>query len=333
MQRLNRRSFARAVIACVGPAAVGCGESPADAPTEPEPPTLEQARAELRGYIENVAQATARRYHATDNRGNVMDGVKIIASAAAGGFIGVYHTFDGAIFNVHLATSTDLMNWTWRRQLASQASQPTLRPSAAGYVAAWEQEPDNHLKFAYYSNWTDLLNGVASKAFDAPRELSPCAEGTPNLYSASSSSIDVGFHFFWNCDVDRQARGTTDWTSWSSSREEQLDGAVLAHGVEGNVGDRDGTFSFRAYDFLLIEGQFVKGDFGSWRTFLYDHQTGKADLLSIQTNAGSTAFANPTIEYVEIGAQKAILVTLFLPHEGAGGGEAGELIYYRTYAP
>lgn len=312
---------------------VGCSPSPTADSTEPRAPTLEEARAELRSYIENVTQATARRYGATDNEGNVMDGAKIISSSDAGGFIGVYHTYSSTsgVFHVHLATSSDLMNWTWRRQLASQASQPTLKPSEDGYVVAWEQEPNNHLKFAYYSNWTDLLNGVASKTFDASRQLSPCAEGTPNLYSANSASIDVGFHYFWNCDVDRQARGTTNWSSWSSSAQEQLDAAILAHGVEGNIGDRDGMFNFRGYDFALIEGQFTKGDFGSWRTFLYDPYTGTADQLHIRTNAGSTAFANATIEQVEIGGQKAILVTLFLPHEGAKGGEAGELIYYRKY--
>ena len=299
-----------------------------------EVPTLEEAQAELRSYIQNVTQATARRYGARDSEGNVMDGVKIISSSEAGGFIGVYHSYSetNGGFYAHLATSSDLMNWTWRRELASQAAQPTIRASENGYVVAWEQEPDNHLKFAYYKSWTDLLNGVASKTFDAPRQLSLCAEGTPNLYSASSASIDVGFHYWWNCDVDRQARGTTNWSSWSSRAEEQLDASILTHGVEGNVGDRDGMFSFRGYDFALIEGQFRKGDFGSWRTFLYNPYTGTADQLQIRTNAGSTAFSNPTIEQVEIDGQKAILVTLFLPHEGAKPGEAGELIYYRKYA-
>jgi hypothetical protein len=299
-----------------------------------EAPTLEEAETELRSYIENVTQATARRYAATDSRGNVMGGVKIISSADAGGFIGVYSTFSNATgtFYVHLATSSDLMNWNWQRELASEASQPTIKASGDGFVVAWEQGLDNHLKFAYYSTWTDLLNGVASKTFDAPRQLSPsCSEGTPNLYSASSASIDVGFHYHWNCDVDRQARGTTNWKSWSSRPQQQLDAPILAHGVEGNIGDRDGMFNFRGYDFIIIEGQFTKGDFNSWQTFLYDPHTGTADQLSIRTAARSTAFANPTIEEVEIGGEKAVLVTLFLPHETAPGGEAGELIYYRKY--
>jgi hypothetical protein len=34
-----------------------------------------------------------------------------------------------------------------------------------------------------------------------------------------------------------------------------------------------------------------------------------------------------------IDGRHAILVTLFVPGEGARGAEAGELIYYRTYGP
>jgi hypothetical protein len=53
----------------------------------------------------------------------------------------------------------------------------------------------------------------------------------------------------------------------------------------------------------------------------------------MRTHAGSVAFANPTIEQIEIGGQKVILVALFLPGEGARGAEAGQPIYYRTYEP
>jgi hypothetical protein len=34
-------------------------------------------------------------------------------------------------------------------------------------VVAWEQEPKNHLKFAYYASWTDLLAGATSRTFEA----------------------------------------------------------------------------------------------------------------------------------------------------------------------
>jgi hypothetical protein len=94
--------------------------------------------------------------------------------------------------------------------------------------------------------------------------------------------------------------------------------------------DRDQAV-FRGFSYGLIEGQFTKGDFGSWRTFVYDYQTGNADQTSIHTDGGSTAFANPTITALRApNGQPAILTTLFIPSEGAAPGESGELIYYHT---
>lgn len=292
-------------------------------------------RAELRRIIEDVTGADARRYDAKDNAGHSMDCAKIIANPA-GGYIAVYHTYVSGEAKVNLATSTDLLNWTWIRELAGShtgsASQPDIAVATdGGFVMAWEQEPNNHLKFSYFSSWDNLKNGVVAKSFNAPRLLSNCAEGTPNIYSASSKRIDVGHHYYNNCDVDREARGVlTNFNQWTTVKQPQLDNAILHWGVKGNVGDRDATV-FKGYSFGLIEGQGIKGDFGSWRTYLYDYQTGNADTLHIVTNGGSKAFANPAITRLQINGQPAFVITLFLPSEGAAPGEAGELIYYKKY--
>jgi hypothetical protein len=267
-----------------------------------------------------------------DDQGNVMDTVKIIPVPETGGFAGVYHSYrdDTGSFNVHLATSNDLMNWNWRIELAAEASQPTIQAaSGGGYVLAWEQEPENHLKFAYYSSWTKLLKGVSSKTFEAPRQLSDCAEGTPNLYSASSTLVEAGFHFNASCDLDRQASGTTDWSTWTPIERPELDRAFLMQGVSGGIGDRD-VLNFKGFEFTFIEGQLIRDDWRSWRIFLYDDLSASTEQLDIRTHAGSVAFSNPTSTQIEIGGQEALLVTLFIPQEGAAGAEAGELIYYKT---
>lgn len=301
----------------------------AGAPSDP-------ARAALKALIENVTAANGKKYNAKDNVGHSMDCAKIIANPE-GGFIAVYHTYVNGEAKVNLASSTDLLNWTWIRELAGSntgsASQPTIKvASDGGFVMAWEQEPSNHLKFVYFKNWTDLRNGAVNKSYEAARTLSSCAEGTPNLYAASSTRLDVGFHYYRNCDVDRQARGTlTNFNSWTASAQSNFDNALLYWGVAGNIGDRDGYLNYQGYNFGLIEGQFKKGDFGSWRTFIYDYSTGNAEQLNIHTNGGSTAFANPTFTALTFNGQNVIVVTLFVPSEGAASGEAGELIYYRTY--
>jgi hypothetical protein len=296
------------------------------------------SRVKLRNIISNVKGATRHVYDLKDNLGNSMGCLKIVANPSVPGqFIGVYHiTFNG-VFKIDLATSTDLVNWTWVRELAGsnngQASQATIAvASDGGFVMAWEQEPNNHIKVLYFSNWTNLRNGVASKVFDCPRTLSSCAEGTPNIYSASSTRVDIGHHYYANCDVDKQARGVlTNFNSWTTSRLGNVDNALLYWGTKGNIGDRDGAVNFGGYNFGLFEAQFAKNDWGSWRVYLYDYQTGNSDQTNIQTNGGSKSFANPTIALTKLNGKNIVLVTTFIPGQANAPGEAGELLYYTTY--
>lgn len=316
-------------VACEPGLPAGPATDPPD-PVDATPLTaLDSARLALRSLIENVPGADAHRYGLTDDRGRTMDCLKIIPSAAAGGFIGVYHVYNGAGFDVYLATSTNLLDWTAVRRLGTNASQPTIAAAGEGFVVAWEQEPQNHLHFAYFSDWSDLRAGSPAKTFDAAQTLSPCAEGTPNLYSASESAVAAGFHYYADCDVDRQASGATDWSSWSAAPEPELDSVMLGHGLRGNIGDRDGPLLFHGQLFTLIEGQYTKGDFGSWRVFLLDEAG--AHPLTIRTHSGSTAFGNPTFAEIELGGRRTLVVTLFLFGEGARAGEGGPLVYYHHF--
>jgi hypothetical protein len=307
-------------------------------PTTSLAPPSDGPRAELHGLIGNVTQANARRYGSKDSAGQSMDTAKLIQDPA-GGYLAVYHTYLNGTPRVSVATSSDLINWTFRKELGTLASQPhILALSNGAYLLAWEQEPNNHLAFRYYATRNDLLNGVASRSFDAPRTLSSCAEGTPNIYSVTlspdidHSTIDVGGHYYWNCDRDRQQRGRpTHFRSWSTSAQGNFDNALLHWGVGGNIGDRD-AFTYKSYTYGVMEGQYTKNDFGSWRAFIFDYQTGNAEPLNMRTDAGSTAFANPSLTVLTApDGQRAIAVSMFLPSEGAKGGEAGQLIYYRTY--
>ena len=181
----------------------------------PTPTDSRAARDALRALIEDVAGSTAHRYGATDDRGHTMDTVKIIQVEETGEFVGVYHSWrdDPGVFEVHLATSTDLLTWAWQAMLKSEASQPTIRAAQdGGYVTAWETSrlagDPSPPAFAYYPTWEALLAAEPSKTFEAELSLSPCCEGTPNLYSASSVAADVGIHYYDDYVVDREARGT-----------------------------------------------------------------------------------------------------------------------------
>jgi hypothetical protein len=300
-------------------------------------------QAQLESTVEDVPAATAHRYAARDNVGNSLDTLKIINNPQ-GGYLGVYHTLVSGTFYVKLATSNDLLAWTFRADLARNASQPTISRLVGGsFLLAYEQDVGctgvgvggSCLRFLHYPNVGALLGHSPDRSFQAPRTISSCAEGTPNIYWANldpdleHSTIKVGFHYFRACDVDRQAAGfLANFSSWKTWVAGFPNDVVQALGAAGDIGDRD-SMPFDGIGYRLVEGQLAKGDFGSWRTFLFSWPTG-AKRLNVHTHGGSTAFANPTFTPVRAPTGgTAIVVTMFLPREGAAPGEAGELIYYR----
>lgn len=297
---------------------------------------LHQLRAELHGMLQSVAGADAHRYNAMDSAGRSMDTAKIIADPS-GGYLAVYHTYIDNIFRVSVASSVDLIHWTFRRELGDHASQPYITAlSNGGFVVAWEADPRNHIVFRYYASRDDLFHGVPARSYDTQQTLSPCAEGTPVIYTVQlnpdidHSTIDVGGHFYSQCDRDREMRGTlTNFSQWIAVPQPIFDHALLAWGVKGNIGDRDAAF-FKGFQFGVIEGQYIKGDFGSWRCFLFDYSTGTAQPLDIQTNGGSQSFGNPTItSLIAPNGQPAIVITVYIFGDYASSGESGELIYYK----
>ncbi|KAJ6552998.1 hypothetical protein B0H19DRAFT_1263424 [Mycena capillaripes] len=280
----------------------------------------DSTRAHLLSLIVDVNGAQGAVYAAKDNQGRTMDTAKII-QAPEGDYIAVYHTLrDDGRFHAAIATSTDLLNFQFATDFGTGSSQPTVFFVGDGsYVMAWEQDPNNHIAVRYFPDRKHLLAATPTRSFDAPMTLSTCAEGTPNIYSVQLSPdidhsvIDIGGHYFRNCEVDRQQRGTLkNFNHWVTAPRLDVDNAILFWGVQGNIGDRDPVV-FDGFTFQLMEGMFSKGDFGSFRAFF-------------------TAFANPSISrIVSPQGKNAIVVGLFLPSKGAPSGEAGQLIFYREF--
>jgi hypothetical protein len=306
---------------------------------------IDDTRAErllLRSLIEEVTAADGRRYGATDDGGRPMHCAKIVEDPGGSSpYLAVYHhggPGDGR-FHVSLAASSDLLSWEHVRDFGAGGSQPTLfAVPDGGFLVAWEQDPRNHIELRYYATRDALFGGPALRRFRSRRSLSRCAEGTPNIYSVrlepdiDHSLVTVGGHYWWRCDRDRQLRATlTDFRRWRAAPEPEVEAALLRWGVGGNIGGRD-PVTFLGYPYAVIEGQYVKGDFGSWRTFLYDYAAGFAEPVAIHTDRGSTAFANPHITALTApDGRRAVVVTLFIPGEGMAPGEGGEAIYWRAY--
>jgi hypothetical protein len=292
----------------------------------------------LAGLLGDVRAAGAFRYDARDSAGNRMDTAKVIGGPA-GGYLAVYHSGEVC----HLATSDDLMEWAHRAVVDEPATQPTIAATAGGGLltaAEFNDGQGGRLRIRHWPTLDALLAGRPTREFLAPRTLSACNEGTPSIRRVGldggpdGSRIELGFHYHRACQVDRQAHGTlTGFRTWTATTDPELDAAVeraaaaAGERIGGNIGDRD-HLRHLGRDYDLIEAQGRRGDFATWRVYLHDRTAGTTERLEIVTHKGSTAFANPTATPLRDPAgREAIMVTMFLPLEGAAPGEAGSLLY------
>ncbi|WP_309484275.1 hypothetical protein [Streptomyces himalayensis] len=294
------------------------------------PASLATARlAELAG---DVRTADGYRYGLADDTGRSMDAAHIL-QAPDGTYLAVYHTFLGdGRFHASVATSTDLLHWQRRHDFGPGTHQASLaHDGTGGYVLAYEKDPDNHIAIRGYEDLSALLAGRADRAYDAPRTLSRCAEGTPSITAVQGDTIRLTGHYRANCDTDRQLRATLkDFAHWHAETDHRLDRAVQSWGNAGNIGDR-APLRLHGMRVVLIEGQRWRNDFASWQTFAYDPVTGRADRLAIRTHGGSRGFANPSATLLTApNGRPALLMSLFVPREGAAPGESGQLLYWRA---
>jgi hypothetical protein len=192
------------------------------------------SRVSLASIVENVDHTTAHRYGARDDRGAPLEGLKVVQVGDR--YVGVYHAPGGGRFNVHVATSKDLIAWTRQATLDEDASQPTIAVQPGGsLIVAYEKTtildllqrpplPENlaetlqildgplnriRIRFRFYRSVDALLDNQFSRQFTARRTLSPTAEGTPSITKAilrrgliSRSRIEVGMHYFADLNGD-----------------------------------------------------------------------------------------------------------------------------------
>lgn len=210
--------------------------------------------------VEDVAGATAHRYGARDDRGATLDGLKVVQAWPR--YVGVYHAPGATSFDLQVATSTDLMTWTRRVTLDTDASQGTIAAlPGGGYLVAYEKaftadvaplvrlpaELDVingligrvRLRFRFYPTLDRLLAGRHARQFTAPRTVALTAEGTPDISAVNFSKpgrsrIEVGLHHFADTngdgfpDADRQGAGVLEnFAAWSDATTPTVDAAFL----------------------------------------------------------------------------------------------------------
>ena len=176
-----------------------------------------------------------------DSAGHSMDTLKVVSDPTTPGrFLGVYHWSTSGTFDVGVATCyrpADLDLPEDGRHLGVPAGPGVLPAPKNGPILVDEESTTSHLRFKYWTSVSAFLGTTgAYKTYDAPKTLSNCAEGTPDIRSVkyasststitSGSTITVGHHYSANCDTDRQAVGTlTDFGNWKTAAAPATDDA------------------------------------------------------------------------------------------------------------
>jgi hypothetical protein len=295
-----------------------------------EDSTVAIATEQFIAGFSNLANASGYQYDAKDDRGNQLDGIKVI-EYAHNLFVGAYHTFKDNRFVVNIATSENLTDWKFRTQLAANASQPYVFAGENNEIyVAWEQEPDNHLMIALYQNIDSLIKNIPTKTKVLPQTLSTHAEGTPSIVAVSEEQIFIRFHYFFEGKRDLNAIGMlTRWEQWETRPDHCLNESIAAFGLKGNIGDRD-EFLFKNEPFMIIEGQKTFNNFGTWQCYLYHNGNNKAWHIPFKTHHRSVNFANPTVSVLNVNSRDVLFFSLFIPSEKATPNEKGTFIgfYY-----
>ena len=285
-----------------------------------------------------------------DDLGRSLDGLEVIEAPTGlgvpGRFIGVYHSSIDGVFVSQVATSDDLRRWTHRGDLDAHASQASLvaLPDGGFLVAAERDTPDaqyvstSNIVVRHYASWAALAAGTSSAQANLPRTLAATAEGTPELRvlawggTPADSQIQISFHYLKDIQVDRQAGGLLtnfDATSWAPQPTPLVNELFVALGTRGNLGDRADVL-YEGRRFAVLEAQSVRGDFATWRWYLYDRDRNEARLLALHGPAGSFALGNPAVRTFEDAAGATTLfVSGYAFSEGAPFGEAGQFIALR----
>ncbi len=298
---------------------------------------------ELHTLLGDVQSSEEYSYNSRDNLDQGLDCLNIF-EYSIGIYYGVHHSYNGTSFNVHLVNSSDLINWNFMKILVREASMPYIcfRESEQDIFIIHEQWQNLNssgpcrVKIRYYPSLSYLKEGNSTLHFQAPKSFSDY-EGTPNIYSIQEGGnfISIGFHFLSEEGRDLVANATlinffSDNPGWSAIKWEDYYNKLICRGCSGNIGGR--SFGIlENYCITLQEGQLVKDDWSTWNVWVYNWEDGGFHQLDITTHQGSSSICNPHFKIVNHPSdsnKKVVFCSYFVPSEGAGHGELGELLFY-----
>lgn len=264
----------------------------------------------------DVRSAADFRYDLKDDTGTQMDCLHVDAilgdkSIWGGhGYLGLYHANANGQYSVRLASSPDMMSWTYRRTVVSNADMPFLKRVDKGQdgwlLLAHEQwmNPGSRLPsrlgFKLFYNESQLLHGDHFNSYIAPLSVGQQSqlEGTPSIYTATRSTVkglvvvsaDIGFHFNNDEGIDTVASSTLESFGptvlvprWNNPHEEtRYNRMFIDKGAIGNIGQRaPGTISSMHISLQEANiGKMPPTIWADWRTWIYHFAPGEGAVPS-----------------------------------------------------
>jgi hypothetical protein len=328
---------------------------------------LRAVPADVASLLTDVTRASGAAYALHDDRGHSMDCVRVSRlpppqppNSSAPLFLAVYHTYDvpTATFNVHAATSSDLLAWSWTSLVAPNADMPSVSADEGGsgavvllheqWVGPDSSSPCRVSARLFPSAWAIARGEPAAAVATKPQTLSQL-EGTPSIFAFDALLGEVRFGFHYNDPESGRdqaaggvlaglAAGDARWSSWG---EVAFNAALTAAGATGNIGGRDfaritaaarcaagGGGAAAPLGVQLQEGNVgapppAPTNWSDWRVFSLDRAAplaGGFAELTIATRGGSTAFGNPGLALLPPGPRPAAA------GRGVAGLDAGILV-------
>lgn len=298
---------------------------------------------QLQEALQNVNGNKNRVFDAKDSEGNALDTLKVVVCRAdcSAPYLGIYHSRNKeGVFNVNVAVSDDLVHWKYLETIDENASQPTIATfSDQGWVVAYQNKNkrgDWRLRVRYYDSQEALTANKYSNQYDDTGAEDAAGSGTPDITSvkgdpSGEGTVSLRFHDY-DGKRDQQSRGVlTNFDKMEVTPRHDLTALFDKLGFSGSIGDRDNvTYQDTLFD--VVEAQRTPGDWASWRTFLVSPDSELPLRLKMDTPNHSRSFSNPTVSVLPSpdGEGNVLLMTQFIRTEGAGKGEAGELLYWTS---
>lgn len=277
--------------------------------------------------LEGVTSAAVKVHNLSDSAGRGMDTLKVCPIGDR--YWGIYHTKLNGVFELRVAESRNLSTWTEIAFLGRHQHQGDLRPMGKGFLVVNEEDSErgNQIRLRYFAGPDQLRAGVASRDRRITRTFAPSAEGTPHIEQIvgekpDNSEILIGFHYFRDRVVDRQAMGVLlNFDRWKAWKNVVANRALDRMGFRGNFGGRYG-FQWDGGRWFVQEAQLRRTKFETWRMVVGNGRF--YTWVYPETAGGSRAFGNPSVTVLPDGR---FVVTSFLFGEAAAPGESGELLY------